>query len=58
MTGGGFRGDLPRSDEAARVEADLCKRTDAMGTEIRDARLALIIEGRIAEMCMGVKNFT
>ena len=29
-----------------------------MGAEIRDDRLALIIEGRIAEVCVGVKNFT
>jgi len=41
-----------------QIEADLCKRTDAMGAEIRDDRLALIIESRIAEMCMGVKNST
>ena len=41
-----------------QIEADLCKRTDAMGAEICDDRLALIVEGRIAEMCMGVKNFT
>ena len=41
-----------------QIEADLCKRTDAMSAEIRDDRLALIIEGRIAEVRMGIKNFT
>ena len=41
-----------------QIEADLCKRTDAMGAEIRDDRFTIFIEGRIAEMCMGVKNFT
>ena len=41
-----------------QIEADLCKRTDAMDAEIRDDRIALIVEDRIAEMCVGVKNFT
>ena len=41
-----------------QIEADLCKRTDAMGAEVRDDRLAVIVEGRIAEVRMCIKNFT
>ena len=50
--------ECKRRTARRQIEANLCKRTDAMGAEIRDDRLALIIEGRIAEVCMGVKNFT
>ena len=50
--------ECKRRTARRQIEADLCKRTDAMGAEIRDDRLALIIEGRIAEVCVGVKNFT
>ena len=50
--------ECERRTARRQIEADLCKRTDAMGAEIRDDRLAVLIEGRIAEMRMCIKNFT